>query len=180
MPRRNRKPRKARAAMGDPMVDIVEVDNPGYQIGNPESIRKVQAVRSLRDNPLRRMHARKQITDDEYEAGRHCEAAYEDAGHRIAAQDPTREPVDGSHALPDITTDRRNRAAKLIGRIIGVIGKDGERMLRDVLAERKFLAQVAQERGDASERGERFYARLFRTYLGAVAVEFGLRTGVAR
>ncbi len=162
--------------MAETMIDLVTVDNPGYQPGNPESIRKVEAIRSLRDNPLRRMHARKQISDDEYEAGRHCEAAYEDAGHRIAAQDPTREPVDGGHKLPDITTDRRNRAIKFIGRIVKVIGQDGEKLVRDVLAERKFLAQVAKERGDASERGERFYARLFRTYLGALAVEFGLRT----
>ena len=73
-------------------VAIVEVDDP-YAI---EPGGKITVLRSLRDDPLARMSAAKQIDSAQFEAGRAWQADYEEAEvGGASAIDPTKEAVDG-------------------------------------------------------------------------------------
>jgi hypothetical protein len=162
--------------MPEPMTDIVTIDNPEYQAGNPDSIRKTNAVRSLRDDPLGRLHARGQIGEDEYRAGRKLQGYYEAAEvGRIKSQDMTCEPVDGGGAYPDVLTDHQNEALKALARARIIIGTHGEAILRQMLVDRVFVQEIALWSGDGSERGTAAMRRLISGLLGALAVEFRLR-----
>ena len=87
--------RKKLTLAGD--TGSVEIDNPFYTAGSPRQVpRRVQASRSLRDDPLARLHDRRQISDSEYRAGRDFQKLLEEAElGRMRTNDPTREPVDG-------------------------------------------------------------------------------------
>jgi hypothetical protein len=161
----------------EPMTDTITVDNPGYEPGNPDSIRKIDATRTLRDDPLGRLHARGHIADDEYEAGRKLQGYYEAAEGigRVKAQDPSREPVDGGGAFPDVLTQRQDDALKALARARIIVGTHGEAILRQMLVERCFVQEIALWSGDGSERGVASMRRLIAGLLGALAVEFRLR-----
>ncbi len=107
-------------------ADTIELPNPLYQRGHPAELRTVTLARALRDDPLGRLHARRQIGLAQYRAGREWQETYEAAaiGH-VGSIDPSNEPVDGSphHAGPNL--DRITKATrKLAGwdRLLGQYG----------------------------------------------------------
>ena len=61
------------------IADTIDLPNPLYQRGHPAELRRVTVVRALRDDPLGRLHARRQIGLAQYRAGRAWQAAYEAA-----------------------------------------------------------------------------------------------------
>lgn len=158
-------------------VVAVEVDDP-YAL-NPGD--KVLAFRSLRDDPLGRLHCRKMIDDAQYAAGKDYRRDLELAEFGGArAIDPTREAVDGGGTMPEGLTDRQREAVtRLIGagRAMGLLQ---ESIVRAVIAGNLFPAQVAVARGFSARRVQDHYAWLFRQALDALAVFYRLASAGSR
>ena len=75
-------------------VAAVEVDDPlGLEPGD-----KIVTLRSIRNDPLARLHSHHQIDEAQYRGGRAFQNDWERAEHGPRAVDPTREYVDGGQA----------------------------------------------------------------------------------
>src|SRR5829696_8614005 len=84
-------------------VAIVEVDNPlALEPGE-----KIVALRSIRNDPLARLHSHRQIDEAQYQAGRAFQSDWEKAERGPRAVDPTREYVDGGQSREPITEGQR-------------------------------------------------------------------------
>src|SRR5215475_843457 len=93
-------------------VAAVEVDDPlGLEPGD-----KIVALRSIRNDPLGRLHSHRQVDEAEYQAGRAFQHDWERAERGPRAVDPTREYVDGGQAREPIT-ERQRRAVLRLNRI---------------------------------------------------------------
>jgi len=154
------------------------VDNPLYQAGHPGSIRRIEVERSLRDDPLGQMHARNQIMEHQYAAGRLWQRAFENAGiGHIKAMDTTQEPVDGGGAFRDPLTDRRMRAYNDLKRWNGTLGKAGAQIINYVLCDKRSLREVGQLMHASTERATMVYVgKRFRECLDQLAAEMGLKS----
>lgn len=73
---------------------------------------RIRVERSLRDDPLGQMHARKQITHVQYRAGREWQRYAEMAGTSLRSPGYIEEPVDGSPHHRDGVTEAQKRATK--------------------------------------------------------------------
>jgi hypothetical protein len=137
---------------------------------------RIMATRTLRDDPLARLHAREQVGEADYLAGRKWQALYELAEMgQPAAVNVMREGVDAMRAIPEGTSDSRMRAARELRRLDQALGLEGCALVRDVLAHRRFIDEVARRRG-LEGRGKRDYlGRRFRECLATLAVELGYR-----
>jgi hypothetical protein len=159
-----------------PDTALVEIDNPFYSPGSPRQVpRRVSAVRSLRDDPLARLHDRRQISEAEYRAGRDFQRLLEatELG-RMRTNDPTREPVDGSSGVRDGLTERQEHAFRQLSRLWPILGKDGSAMLRAFLGERQFLPAIAAARGlPEDQQTLRYLGRRIRECLETLAAELG-------
>src|SRR5882724_7680554 len=83
--------RRSRDLPRNAEVAAVEVDNPfGLKPGE-----KIVALRSIRNDPLGRLHSHRQIDEAQYQAGRAFQNDWEKAERGPRAVDPTREYVDG-------------------------------------------------------------------------------------
>ena len=171
----NRKRRKIKVTLAG-NTGSVEVDNPFFTPGSPRHVpRRVHAVRSLRDDPLARLHDRRQISESEFRAGRDFQKLLEEAElGRVRTNDPSREPVDGGVSFRDGLSDREVRAFRQLARLWPVLGKDGSAILRAFLGERQFLARIAATRGLAPDQQTlRYLGRRIRECLATLASEFG-------
>lgn len=150
-------------------VAIIEIDDP-YALDMGD---KIVAFRSLRDDPLARMHVAKQIDDAKYQGGRAWQADYEatEIGG-ASAIDPTKEAVDGGKP-PEMFTDHKQRATANLARAARKLGAFQESIVRDVLAQRMFPNEVAIARGFSSQREIDHYSWLFRQSLEILAVVYG-------
>ncbi|MCC6984437.1 MAG: hypothetical protein IT535_14305, partial [Bauldia sp.] len=118
-------------------VASMEVTDPYSTALRPE---RITVTRTLRDDPLARLHARRQIADADYLAGRKWQALYERAElGRLMGVDMFRESVDAAPAIPAGTTDERLRAARELARLDRALGIEGCAIVRDVLAFRRFI-----------------------------------------
>jgi hypothetical protein len=145
----------------------VIVDDP-YEIGG-----KIFAIASMRDDPLARLHARGQIDDAQYAAGRHWQKLFGDSEvGGLKAMDTTKEPVDGG-GFSDPITDRQRRAVAGLIRATKALGLEGEALVRDILGRRWFIEQAAAARGLHTQRGIDYLGRRFRECLETIAKEFG-------
>ncbi len=153
------------------LAETIEVRNPRYEPGHPEELQRVTVRRALRDDPLARLHARRQIGEAQYRAGRTWQAAYEAAaiGH-VGSIDPSNEPVDGSphHHGPNL--DRITKAARKLAQWDRLLGADGCAIVRDVLAERLTMAAIAYKRQFGTEE---YYGKRFRECLTCLARDMG-------
>jgi len=158
--------RKTTDAPTSAYVAAVEVDDP-YETGG-----KIVTLRNLRDDPLGRLHDRKQIDSAQFEAGRAWQADYEEAEvGGASAIDPTKEAVDGGKP-PEMFTDRKRRATANLARAARELGAFQESIVRDVLARRMFPNEVAIARGFSSQREVDHYSWLFRRSLEILAVVY--------
>src|SRR5580704_18999985 len=95
--------RRSRDLLRNAEVAAVEVDDPlGLDPGD-----KIVTLRSLRNDPLGRLHARRQIDEAQYQGGRSFQNDWEKAERGPQAVDPTREYVDGGWAREPITERQR-------------------------------------------------------------------------
>ena len=137
-------------------VATVEVDNPlGLEPGE-----KIVALRSIRNDPLGRQHAHRQIDEAQYQAGRAFQNDWEKAERGPRAVDPTREYVDGGQTREPITEGQRKAVLRL-NRVERELGADGSALVHDVLVHGLTMEQIGQRRGLRSAA----LARLFREAL---------------
>src|ERR1700726_2223973 len=88
-------------------VAAIEVDDPlGLEPGE-----KIVTVRSLRNDPLGRLHSHHQVDEAQYQGGRAFQEDWEKAERGPRAVDPTREYVDGGQAR-EPTTQRHPQAQR--------------------------------------------------------------------
>ena len=148
-----------------PMV----VDNPlALEPGD-----KITVIRSLRDDPLARLHARDQIDDAQYNAGRKFQSDFESAERGPRAIDPSKEAVDGGRTPEPITEHQRAAHLRLSG-AHQALGAAGTLIAHDVLVHGRTMAQIAERRGVRGERWERYYGMRFQECLDSLAVFYGL------
>jgi hypothetical protein len=144
------------------------VDDP-YEPGT-----QITVLRSLRDDPLARLHDRRQIGDVQYKAGRLWQQDYEAAEIGSARGiDPAKDVVDGGR-FAEPNTDRRLAAASRLTRDNAKLGMIAEMLLRDVLGRGLMIRQAAEARGFSDKASLEFYGRLFRESLNTIAALRGL------
>ena len=92
-------------------VAAVEIDDPlALEPGE-----KIVALRSIRNDPLGRLHSHRQIDEAQYQGGRAFQNDWEKAERGPQAVDPTREYVDGVQKREPITEASARRCCGWAG-----------------------------------------------------------------
>jgi hypothetical protein len=155
-------------------VATVEIDNPlGLEPGE-----KIVALRSIRNDPLGRLHSHHQIDEAQYRGGRAFQDDWEKAERGPRAVDPTREYVDGGQAREPIT-ERQRRAVLRLNRVERELGTDGIVLVHEVLVLGLTMEQIGQRRGLRGQRWMDYFARRFRECLDRLALIYGFATPAA-
>lgn len=137
---------------------------------------KITVARSLRDDPLARLHVRDQIDDAQYNAGRQFQNDFETAERGPRAIDPSKEAVDGGR-MPEPITEEQRAAVNRLARAHAALGRDGSSIVHEVLVHRSTSAAMASRRGLSGERWERYFGMRFQECLDRLAVVYGFATG---
>jgi hypothetical protein len=152
-------------------VASVEVDDP-YALRPGD---KIVALRSVRSDPLGRLHSHRQIDEAQYQGGRAFQNDWERAERGPQAVDPTREYVDGARIREPITEAQRQAVLRL-NRCERELGADGAALVHDVLVRGMSMEQVGQRRGLKSQRWNDYFARRFKECLDRLALIYGFAT----
>jgi hypothetical protein len=156
-------------------VASVEVDDPlAVEPGE-----KIIALRSIRNDPLARLHSHHQIDDAQYRGGRAFQNDWERAERGPQAIDPTRDYVDGGRQREAIT-DGQRRAVMRLNRAERELGADGSALVHDVLIHGMTMDQVGQRRGLTTQRWRDYFARRFCECLDRLALIYGFATAEDR
>jgi len=149
-------------------VAAVEIDDPlALEPGE-----KIVALRSIRNDPLGRLHSHHQIDEAQYRGGRAFQDDWEKAERGPRAVDPTREYVDGGQAREPIT-ERQRRAVLRLNRIERELGTDGIMLVHEVLVQGLTMEQIGQRRGLRGQRWMDYFAKRFRECLDRLALIYG-------
>ena len=152
-------------------VATVEVDNPlALEPGE-----KIVALRSIRNDPLARLHTHHQIDEAQYQGGRAFQNDWERAERGPRAVDPTREYVDGGQMREPITEGQRKSVLRL-NRAERELGADGSALVHDVLVHGLTMAQIGEKRGLRTQRWKDYFARRFCECLDRLALIYGFAT----
>jgi len=155
-------------------VATVEIDNPlGLEPGE-----KIVALRSIRNDPLARLHSHHQIDEAQYRGGRAFQDDWEKAERGPRAVDPTREFVDGGQAREPIT-ERQRRAVLRLNRVERELGTDGIVLVHEVLVQGLTMEQIGERRGLRGQRWKDYFARRFQECLDRLALIYGFATAAA-
>lgn len=134
----------------------------------------ITVTASLRDDPLGRLHARRQITDCQHATGHYVQNLFElSAIGSIQAMDPGKEAVDGRGAFVEPITDSQRRAVLRLQEARQCLGARGYALVRAILSDRLFIEQIAASQGLTSDSERKFLGRRFREALEELAYEFG-------
>src|SRR5512144_1904350 len=152
-------------------VAAVEVDDPlGLEPGE-----KIVTLRSLRNDPLGKLHSRRQIDEAQFQGGRAFQDDWEKAERGPQAVDPTREYVDGGRAREPIT-ERQRKAVLRLNRAERELGADGSGLVHEVLILGMTMEQVGQRRGLCTKRWGDYFSRRLRECLDRLALLYGFAT----
>jgi hypothetical protein len=163
--------RKARDLPRNAEVASVEIDDP-LALDPGE---KIVALRSIRNDPLARLHSHHQIDEAQYRGGRAFQDDWEKAERGPRAVDPTREYVDGGSAREPIT-ERQRKAVLRLNRIARELGTDGIVLVHAVLVEGLTMEQVGLRRGLRGQRWMDYFSKRFRECLDRLALAYGFAT----
>ncbi len=152
-------------------VAEVEIDNP-LALDPGE---KIVAIRSVRSDPLGRLHAHHQIDEAQYRGGRAFQNDWEKAERGPQAVDTTREYVDSSHRREPVTESQRQAVLRL-NRVERELGTDGAALVHDVLVLGLTMDQIGQRRAVRTQRWNDYFARRFRECLDRMALIYGFAT----
>src|SRR6516162_11681686 len=149
----------------------------------PERPRSTIIV-SLREDPIGRMHARRQVDEAQYSAARAYQRLYDTATiGNLSPADPSRIRVDGGKA-PDPISAVRMAAATRLRSVEGTLkdwhGHAGLSLTRRVLTGGKSVDKAARDFGANSEREARFWGLLFRKCLDVLAKALGFASSAKR
>src|SRR5256885_7632170 len=152
-------------------VAAVEVDDPlGLEPGD-----KIVTLRSIRNDPLARLHSHHQIDDAQYRAGRAFQHDWERAERGPRAVDPAREYVDGGQAREPITEGQRNAVLRL-NRAERELGADGAALVHEGLILGITMEQVGLRRGLRTQRWKDHFARRICECLDRLTLVYGFAT----
>ena len=177
MPRARRtKPRNAVRAHDRRAQDLpLNAEVASAEIDDPLALEpgeKIIALRSIRNDPLGRLHSHRHIDEAQYRSGRAFQDDWEKAERGPRAVDPTREYVDGGQAREPIT-ERQRRAVLRLGRIERELGADGIVLVHEVLVLGLTMEQVGLRRGLRGQRWKDYFARRFQECLDRLALIYG-------
>jgi hypothetical protein len=163
--------RRSRDLPRNAEVAAVEVDDPlALDPGD-----RIVTLRSIRNDPLGRMHSYRHIDEAQYQGGRALQADWEKAERGPRAVDPTREYVDGGQMREPITEGQRKAVLRL-NRAERELGADGSALVREVLILGMTMEQIGQRRGLRGQRWIDYFARRFRECLDRLALIYGFAT----
>jgi hypothetical protein len=163
--------RRSQDLLRNAEVAAVEVDDPlGLEPGD-----KIVTLRSIRNDPLARLHSHRQIDEAQYAGGRAFQDDWEKAERGPQAVDPTREYVDGGRAREPIT-ERQRKAVLRLNRAERELGADGSALVHEVLILGMTMEQVGQRRGLATQRWADYFSRRLRECLDRLALIYGFAT----
>jgi hypothetical protein len=139
---------------------------------------------ALKDDPVGRMHSRRQIDEAQYQAARAYQLAADQATlGAVRSVDLSRTKVSGGLA-PDPLPDGRRRAMERLRaveeRVTRRYGLEGLSVTRAVLSDRQSVEQTARARGASSTREISFWTGLFRRCLDVLATAFGFSSSTRR
>lgn len=163
--------RRSRDLPRNAEVASVEVDDPlGLDLGD-----KIVTLRSIRNDPLARLHSHRQIDEAQYQGGRAFQDDWEKAERGPQAVDPSREYVDGGQFREPITEGQRKAVLRL-NRVERELGADGSVLVNEVLILGLTMDQIAERRGVRGQRWADYLARRFRECLDRLAQVYGFAT----
>lgn len=149
-------------------VAPVEVDDPlALEPGE-----KIIALRSIRGDPLAKLHMHHQIDEAQYRGGRAFQNDWEKAERGPRAVDPTRERVDGGQMREPVTEAQR-RAVVRLNRIEHELGADGTALVHEVLIQGMTMQQIGERRDLTTQRWKDYFARRFQECLDRLALFYG-------
>lgn len=163
--------RRSRDSAFNAEVVEVEVDNPLAL----EPDEKIVAMRSIRNDPLGRLHSHHQIDEAQYRGGRAYQSDWEKAERGPQAMDPTREYVDGARSREPVTESQRQAVLRL-NQVERELGTDGAALVHDVLVLGLTMEQIGQRRAVRTQRWNDYFARRFRECLDRLALIYGFAT----
>ncbi|SFJ79995.1 hypothetical protein [Bradyrhizobium sp. cf659] len=163
--------RRSREVPFNAEVAEVEIDNP-LALDPGE---KIMAIRSIRSDPLGRLHSHHQIDEAQYRGGRAFQNDWERAERGPQAMDPTREYVDGARTREPVTESQRQAVLRL-NRVERELGTDGAALVHDVLVLGLTMDQIGQRRAVRTQRWNDYFARRFRECLDRLALIYGFAT----
>jgi len=163
--------RRSRDLPRNAEVATIEVDDPlALEPGE-----KIIALRSIRNDPLARLHSRGQIDEAQYQGGRAFQHDWERAERGPQAVDPTREYVDGVQRREAVTEGQRQAVLRL-NRAERELGADGSALVHDVLVKGMTMEQIGQRRGPCTQRWKDYFSRRFQECLDRLALIYGFAT----
>jgi hypothetical protein len=163
--------RRSRDLLRNAEVAAIEVDDPlALEPGE-----KIVTLRSIRNDPLARLHSHHQIDEAQYQGGRAFQDDWEKAERGPQAVDPTREYVDGVQAREPIT-ERQRKAGGGPPRAAAPPPPDGAALVHEVLILGMTVEQIGQRRGLRGQRWMDYFARRFRECLDRLALIYGFAT----
>jgi hypothetical protein len=163
--------RRSRDLLRNAEVAAIEVDDPlGLEPGD-----KIVTLRSIRNDPLGRLHSHRQIDEAQYRGGRAFQDDWEKAERGPQAVDPGREYVDGGQIREPIT-ERQRKAVLRLNRVERELGADGSALVHEVLISGMTMDQVGQRRGLRSQRWSDYFARRLQECLDRLALIYGFAT----
>jgi hypothetical protein len=163
--------RRSRDLTRNAEVAAVEVDDPlGLEPGE-----KIVTLRSIRNDPLGRMHSHRHVDEAQYQGGRAFQDDWEKAERGPQAVDPTREYVDGTRSREPIT-ERQRKAVLRLNRVERELGADGSALVHEILVLGMTMAQIGQRRALPGQRWIDYFARRFRECLDRLALIYGFAT----
>ena len=160
--------RRSRDLPRNAEVAAVEVDDPlALEPGE-----KIVTLRSIRNDPLGRLHSHRQIDEAQYQGGRAFQDDWEKAERGPRALDPTRDFVDAAPSREPIT-ERQRMAVLRLNRIERELGSDGIMLVHEVLVQGLTMEQIGQRRGLRGQRWMDYFAKRFRECLDRLALIYG-------
>ena len=163
--------RRSRDLPRNAEVATIEIDDPlALEPGD-----RIVALRSIRNDPLARLHSHHQIDEAQYRGGRAFQDDWEKAERGPRALDPSREYVDGGR-LREPVTERQREAVLRLNRAERELGADGAALVHDILILGMTMEQAGLRRGLRSQRWMDYFARRFRECLDRLALMYGFAT----
>lgn len=163
--------RKAQDLPLNAEVAAVEVDDPlALEPGE-----KIVTLRSIRNDPLARLHSHHQIDEAQFRGGRAFQDDWEKAERGPRAVDPTREYVDASPSREPIT-ERQRRAVLRLNRASRELGADGSVLVHEVLILGLTMEKIGERRGLSGQRWMDYFSKRFRECLDRLALIYGFVT----
>jgi hypothetical protein len=163
--------RRSRDLPRNAEVAAIEVDDPlALEPGE-----KIVTLRSIRNDPLAKLHSHRQIDEAQYQGGRAFQDDWEHAERGPRAIDPTREYIDGGRTREPIT-ERQRKAVLRLNRAERELGADGAALVHEVLILAMTMEQIAQRRALRGQRWIDYFAKRFRECLDRLAQIYGFAT----